>query len=555
MTLIAGKQAFLELLRQEGVGFVFGNPGTTELSLMDAFAGEKEIRYVLALHEGIALTMAHGYAVASGRIAAVNLHAAPGLGNALGMLYNAKKAGAPLLVTAGQHNTSITLSEPLLWDDLPVMARPYVKWAAQVETLRDLPRAVHRACKVALTPPTGPVFLSIPDNVLSESADLDLGAPTRVGASLRADASVIAAAAELIAASRSPMIFAGDAVSKGFAHAELAALATLIGAPVYLEAMADAASFPASHPLFAGLVPRIGVPARKVLDSYDLIVSVGGDLFTLSLPSEMESIAPNATIVHLDNDPWELGKNYPTAAALFGEPKATLPELTAEVARLTSDAGRHAASARVESITASNRGRRQALVQKAESLHSAVPIQPLSLLHSIGKLLPENAVVVEEILSSNPGLRDLVVRDDPQSFYGMRGGGIGMALPQAIGAKLALPDRPVVALVGDGSSLYSIQALWSAMHEELPIIFVVFNNRSYRILKQRTLAIGDHTARTGKFVAMDFETPPLDFVSLAKGFGMPAERVSSLTDFESLFARALTEKRALLIDVAIDREL
>lgn len=551
MSVIAGKHAFLELLRQEDVKFVFGNPGTTELSLMDAFAGETEIRYVLALHEGIAVAMAHGYAVASGKIACVNLHAAPGLGNALGMLYNAKKAGAPLLVTAGQHHTSITLSEPLLWDDLPVMARPHVKWAAQVETLRDLPRAVHRACKVALSPPTGPVFLSIPDNVLSESADIDLGAPTRVGIGIRADASEVARAAKILAESKSPMIFAGDAVSKGFAQGEVAALALIIGAPVYLEAMADAASFPASHPLFAGLVPRIGTPARKVLDQHDVIVSVGGDLFTLSLPSDTESIGPRARIVHLDNDAWELGKNYPTEVALLGEPKATLPELVAAV----SEHGVVGAAARVEAITAANRARRKALVDKAEAASASSPIAPLALLHAIGKLLPSNAVVIEEILSSNPGLRDLVVRDDPQSFYGMRGGGIGMALPQAIGARLALPDRPVVALVGDGSSLYSIQALWTAMHEELPIIYVVFNNRSYRILKQRTQALGDVTAKTGKFVAMDFESPPLDFVSLARGFGMPATRVTTLAEFEARFSRALSEKRACLLDVAIDREL
>ncbi|WP_242127379.1 thiamine pyrophosphate-binding protein [Sphingobium sp. Sx8-8] len=555
MAMIAGKHAFLELLRQEGVEYLFGNPGTTELTLMDAYAVEKKPQYVLALHEGSAMGMAHGYAVATGKLAAVNLHAAPGLGNALGMLYNAKKAGAPILVTAGQHHNDIALAEPLLWDDLAVMARPYVKWSTEVRSLEDLPRALHRACKVALTPPMGPVFLSLPDNVLSDSADIDMMAPTRVGSGLRADASVIAHAAELIAAAKAPLIFAGDAVSKSFAHPELVALAELIGAPVYCEAMADSASFPASHPLFAGLVTRLGTAVQALSQQHDLVISIGGDLFTMSLPTGAEAFAPGTRIVHLDVDPWELGKNFPTEAALLGDPKATLPELTAAIADRQADGDRKAASERRSTIGQASSQRRRAAVSKAQSLYGASPIQPMALLHLIGEILPSNAVVVEEILSSNPGLRDLIISDDPQSYYGLRGGGIGMALPQAIGAKLAMPDRPVVALSGDGSALYSIQSLWTAMNRRLAIPFLIFNNRSYRILKQRTNAIGDHAARTGHFEAMDLIDPMLDFTSLAKGWGMPAVRVETLHDVRAALPAALASELPTLIDIAIDTRL
>jgi benzoylformate decarboxylase len=274
MPKLTGKHALLALLRQEGVEYLFGNPGTTELVLMDALAVETEPRYILALHESVALAMAHGYAVATGKLAAVNLHAAPGLGNAMGMLYNAKKAGAPILVTAGQHSTELCLSEPLLYDDLAVVARPFVKWSYQVESLADLPRALHRACKVALTAPTGPVFLSVPEDVLTAVGDVDLLQPTRISPGGRPSRDALAKAARLIAASSAPIIFSGDAVAKSFAQGELAELAELIGAPVFCEAMADSASFPASHPLFSGLVARLGPVVREATDGHDLIISV-----------------------------------------------------------------------------------------------------------------------------------------------------------------------------------------------------------------------------------------------------------------------------------------
>src|SRR5712675_1503056 len=210
---MSGKRAFLDLLKQEGVEIVFGNPGTTELQLMDAFATETDIRYVLGLQEAAVMAMADGYAQASGKLAVVNLHITPGLGNAMGMLYDAQKAASPILVTAGQHDQSFTFSEPLLWADLPTIARPLVKWSSEVRSLADLPRAVHRAAKTALAPPTGPVFLSLPADVLNEEADIDLGAPSRVAPRLRGDREAIDAAAALLAAAERPVLIAGDAVA------------------------------------------------------------------------------------------------------------------------------------------------------------------------------------------------------------------------------------------------------------------------------------------------------------------------------------------------------
>src|SRR5256886_4501072 len=210
LPVISGKRAFLEILKQEGVDILFGNPGTTELPLMDALAVDNEMRYVLGLQEAAVMAMADGYAQASGKLTVVNLHVTPGLGNAMGMLYDAQKASSPILVTAGQHEQSFNVTEPILWADLPTIARPLVKWSSEVHRLADLPRLVHRAAKTALAPPTGPVFLSLPGDILRADADIDLSAPTRIAPRLRGDRSAVEAAAALLAEAKHPGVVAGE---------------------------------------------------------------------------------------------------------------------------------------------------------------------------------------------------------------------------------------------------------------------------------------------------------------------------------------------------------
>src|SRR2546422_915702 len=257
---------------------MFGNPGTTELPLRDGLAREPGIHYVLALQEAVAIAMADAYAQASGGLAAVNVHVSPGLGNAMGMLYDASKSGAPMLLTAGQHDQGFNVTEPILWSDLPPMAAPLVKWSTEARRLEDLPRIVHRAIKTAFAHPSGPVFLSLPVDVLNAERDLDLGTPTRVAPGIVGDRSAVARAAELLAKAQNPVIIAGDAVAHGDALAELAELAELIGAPVITEGVASTCSFPFTHPLYAGSMPRIGPPIRALLMRHDLLFSVGGAL-------------------------------------------------------------------------------------------------------------------------------------------------------------------------------------------------------------------------------------------------------------------------------------
>ncbi len=553
MTEISGKRAFLALLKQEGVDLMFGNPGTTELPLMDALAVESGLRYVLGLQEAAVLAMADGYAQASGKLAVANLHVAPGLGNAMGMLYDAQKAGAPLLVTAGQHDQSFTFSEPLLWADLPTIARPLVKWSSEVRRLADLPRAVHRAAKTALAPPTGPVFLALPADVLNAEGDIDLGAPSRVAPRLRGDQTAIETAAGLLAAADRPILIAGDAVAQSGAHGELVALAELLGAPVWAEGVPNTASFPASHPLFRGAMTRVQTVIRDILRQHDLLFSVGGDLFTLSLPSETEAMPEDLPIIQLDNDAWELGKNYPAKVAILGDPKASLPDLTAAVAERMSPAQKARAAERFAAMRSTIAAQRSELVARARAERAMQPIRPLALLQAIGEALPAETIVIDETISSGFGLRQFLKSDDARSFYGLRGGGIGWGLPAAIGVKLAQPARPVVALIGDGSAMYTCQALWTAAHDRIAVVFVILNNRSYRILKQRTNALKAHAAQTDRYVGMDLAEPAIDFVGLALSLGVAAERARTVEETLAHLRRGLIADAPILIDVAIDR--
>ncbi|MBM4332013.1 MAG: thiamine pyrophosphate-binding protein [Deltaproteobacteria bacterium] len=553
MPLISGGKAFLEILKQEGVEFIFGNPGSTELPLMDALQGQKEMQYFMALHEGVAISMADGYAVASGKLGVVNVHTTPGIGNSMGMLYNAYKANAPLLVTAGQHDQRFLVTEPILYSYLPEVAKPYVKWSSEILHFEDLPRMVHRAAKVAASPPMGPVFLSLPVDVLKAEGEIDLGASTRIDPRLRASRAAIEASAEMLSRANHPVIIAGDAVARGDAHKELARVAELLGAPVYQQTVSGTCNFPSSHPLSLGPIPRIQKAARNALQDADVLFSVGADLLTMSLPSEIDPIPPGLPIIHLHLDPWEIGKNYPAKIAFLGDPKETLPELEKALGERLTLGGKAEAEVRLARVGQAKEKTLSVLRGKAKEERERMPITPLALMEAVCDNLPGNSVVVDETISSGRALRVLLKSEDPHSYYGMRGGGIGWGIPAALGVKLALGDRPVVALIGDGSAMYSYQGLWTAAHYGLAVTFVICNNSSYRILKERTHALGGFSAKADSYIGMDLEQPEIDFVGLAKALGVPGERCERSKEVKGALARALRQQGPVLIDVQLDR--
>lgn len=552
MAFISGREAFLKILQEEGVQYIFGNPGSTELPIMDALAGEKNVHYVLALHEGIAISMADGYTLASGNLAAVNVHVSPGLGNSMGMLYNAYKSGAPIIITAGQHDQSFLLSEPILWSNLPELAKPYVKWAYEVHRLEDLPCALHRAAKVAMTPPTGPVFLSLPMDVLKAEKEIDLGKPTRVDPGYRPSRKSLEEVADLLLQAKNPIILAGDMVARQKAHQELARVAEIIGAAVYQQTVSGTCNFPFTHPLSLGPLPRLQKIVREALQDKDLLFAVGGELITMSLPSEIEPLPPGLKIIHLHQDPWELGKNYPTQVALLGNARETLLDLMKILEQKITPEQRQEANWRCELIRRSKEKSYASLKARAKEERERRPLSPLALMDTICEILPDKAIIVDETISSGRELRKLWHGHDPQCYFGLRGGGIGWGIPAALGVKLALPERPVIALIGDGSAMYSYQGLWTAAHYGIKVIFIICNNGGYRILKERTYALQGFSARRDLYIGMDLKNPEINFPGLAKALGVDGAKAAEIKEVQELLSQALEMREPFLIDVQLD---
>mgnify|MGYP002835783237 CR=1 FL=1 len=324
---IKGSSAFLALLKENGITHMFGNPGTTELPIMDAMKDHSDLTYVLGLQESLVVAMADGYSRASGQLAACNVHVAPGLGNAIGSIYNAKFTGTPIIVTAGQQEQGHGLTEPLLYDPLVPMADPVVKWATEVSRLEDLPRIVHRAAKIAMTPPTGPVFLSLPGDILNAEAGLDLGKATRVDTRNRPADYVLEQLADRLLAAQKPCIVCGDEIVKSDALAEAGDFATTLGAAVYQQSVPYGAHFISEHPCYIGGLSRDQGDVRNVLSAYDMMISVGADPLRMSVYSEIDPLPEGLSVIQIGLLDWEMGKNFAADMAVRGDVRETLRAL------------------------------------------------------------------------------------------------------------------------------------------------------------------------------------------------------------------------------------
>jgi benzoylformate decarboxylase len=548
MPTLSGSSAFLQLLVDEGITHLFGNPGTTELPIMEVVPDFPRLKFVLGLHESVVIGMADGFARASGRLAAANVHVAPGLGNAMGALYNAKFSNSPLIVTAGQQEQGHGLLEPLLYDPLVPLAQPLAKWAVEVTRVADLPRIVHRAAKVALTPPAGPVFISLPGDVLDASADLDMGRPVRVDAAMRPADETLARLADRLLAARRPVIVAGHELAMRDAFAEAAELAELLGAAVFGSPVPYSAQFQTEHPAFLGSLTRNQKQVRATLEPFDLLVCLGADLLRMSVYSPIEPLPDGLPVVHVSERAWELGKNYRTDLAIQANVKETLRALLPLVrARRTPEAVAQAAGRLADLKPRNWVAQRATAAVDAMTEAETTPIDPRYLMLRLSEHLPKNAVVIEEALTSSSSLPGFLPLRDRQSFYGLASGGLGFALPGAIGVSLALPGRPVTAVVGDGSAMYGVQALWTAAHLKLPITYVITNNRSYRILKERLVSM----RATDAFVGMDIRDPSIDFAALAQSMGVPARRVTRPDDVVPALREAAARGGPGLVEVMV----
>ncbi len=526
MPRMTGKHALAQMLVAEGNEYIFGNPGTSETPFLDVLQDYPQLRYIQALQEGTAVGMADGYARATGRPAFANIHIAGGLANGISALYNAYRGGTPLVLTAGNSDTRMLLAEPVLSGDLVEMTSQYTKWSAELHHASDVPMALRRAFKEAKTPPTGPVFLSFPWDTMDEELDADI-IPSSTGYfRTRPDVEAITRASQLLSQAENPIIVIGDRIAQSGAMAEMVQVAEQLGARVYAAAYTEV-NFPTSHSLYGGVLNLNSGATRRQLAGADVVLAVGTNVFSSFLYVEEPFLAPTTKLIHLDNNAREVEKIYPTEVGMLADPKAGLEDLSQALDQDMSASAREAAATRAATLGEERRRYHEEHQQRLRGLGDRRPMPVERMMHELAQALPDDAIIADEAVTSRPALMREISFDRPGSFYGIQGGALGWAMPGALGVKLANPDRPVVAVVGDGASMYTVQALWTAAQYNIPVTYAICNNRSYRILKVNMEVylrqMLEDRERDSEYVGMDFAVP-LPLAEIASAMGVAGER-------------------------------
>jgi benzoylformate decarboxylase len=520
-TSLTVKQATLELLRGFGIKKVFGNPGSTELPFLSDWPDD--IDYVLALQEASAVGMADGYAQATRNAGFVNLHSAAGVGNALGNIYTAHRNQTPLVITAGQQARSILPLQAFLYAErASEFPRPYVKFSVEPARAEDVPAAIARAYHVAMQPPYGPTFVSIPiDDWTHPARPLP---PRQVSRELGPTPEAMRGLAAAIGKSERPAFVVGPAVDRAAAVDLMVRVAEKAKASVWVSPFSARCSFPERHPQFSGFLPASPGQLSEALRSHDLVVVIGAPVFTFHVEGHASIFDGATTLFQITDDP-DAAAVTPVGNSIVATMKpalAMLLELIGETKRATP-AGRK--------------------LPPAPAAADPIPVE--FLLHTLSTAMGEKAALVEEVPSHRPIMHQFIPMPGADSFYTMASGGLGFSLPASVGMALGRPDRRTVCLIGDGSAMYSIQALWTAAQRKLPLTVVVINNQGYGAMRSFSQVM-----QVRNVPGLDL--PGIDFVKIAEGQGCPAFRVAKAAELAPALKHALAHDGASLVEVIVD---
>ena len=518
---VSVKDATLNLLRAFGIRKVFGNPGSTELPFLSDWPDD--IDYVLGLQEASVIGMADGYAQATRNAGFVNLHSAAGVGNALGNIYTAHRNQTPLVITAGQQARSILPLQAFLYAErASEFPRPYVKFSVEPARAEDVPAAIARAYYVAMQPPCGPAFVSVPiDDWTHQTQALEARSVSR---ELGPDPDAMKALVAALTASKRPAMVAGPGVDRAQAVDLMVRLAEKAKAAVWVSPFSARCSFPERHPLFAGFLHASPAQLSDALRDHDPVVVIGAPVFTFHVEGHASIFDGTTTIFQITDDP--------TAAAVSPRGTSIIATMKPALAML--------AEMLPETKRAMPAGRALAPAPRAGD-----PIPVEFLLHALSCAMPDNAALVEEAPSHRPAMQKFMPMRGQDSFYTMASGGLGYGLPAAVGMALGRPDRRTVCLVGDGSAMYSIQALWTAAQRNLPLTVVVINNAGYGAMRSFSQVM-----QVRNVPGLDL--PDIDFVRIAQGLGCDAVRVSKSSELAPALARGLAHDGVSLIEVIVD---
>jgi benzoylformate decarboxylase len=552
-----GRFAILDQLLADGIHYMFGNPGTVEQGFLDALSDYPDLQYILTLQETVAVAIADGYARATKRPAVVQLHSGVGLGNGIGMLYQAKRGHAPLVVINGEAGVRYDAMDAQMAADLVAMAEPVTKWATRVVDPSSLLRVLRRAIKMAATPPMGPVYVCLPMDVLdapNEEAVVPTSFPvTRVAP----EPEQIAQMASMLAAAQKPMILMGDGVAASGAQAELTRVAELLGGEVWGVDSSEV-NISATHPLFKDLLGHMfGEHSRAITSQADVVLICGTYVFPEVFPALSGVFAPGAKVIHIDLNAYEVAKNFPVDLGLISDPKITLAKLAAALETTMTSEQKAAASARISQNAAAKEQEVTAQREADKGRRDAVPLHSSRFMEELAAQLPKDAIIFDEALTVSPDLAHYLPPTTPGHYFLTRGGSLGVGLPGAIGLKLAHPDKTLIGFSGDGGSMYTIQALWTAAHHKIGAKFVICNNHSYELLKlniqqywrERQLPEREFPA------SFDLYNPDIRFDELARAMGVQAVRVETPEQIGPAIRQALADDEPFLIDLVITSEV
>ncbi len=508
------------LLRELGITTVFGNPGSTELLMFRGFPSD--FRYVLGLQESVVVGMADGYAQGMRNAAFVNLHSAVGVGHAMGNLFTAFRNRTPLVVTAGQQSRSLMLMEPFLYaSQATELPKPYVKWSCEPACAQDVPAAIARAYYIAMQPPCGPAFVSVPIDDWDEPARVT---PTRkVSRRVRASQGDLADLSRALGSSRRPVFIVGGAVDRDGAWDDMVRLAERHGAVVWASPLIGRCGFPEDHRLFGGHLPAFREEIARRLAGHDVLVAFGAPVFTYHAEGHGPYVPDGLEVFQVTDDP-DVAASAIAGRSLLASVGPTVAELL-ESDRVHAPADQH--------------GR-----VRAPALPPSMPILPSFLMQALARARPADSIIVEEAPSSRGPMQEYLPITQAESFYTCSSGGLGHGLPAAVGVALSRPDRRVIALLGDGSAMYSIQGIWTAVQLKLPVCFVIVNNGRYEALQH-------FAQRFDLEHAVGTDLGGLDFVGLARAQGCDGVRVEDATALEGVLADALRRQTPFLVEVRV----
>ncbi len=524
-----------EVLRSEGVTRIFGNPGSTEMPLMDALFGVKDFQYVLGLQEATVVGMADGYAQATNRASFVNLHTAGGIGHAMGTIAGSKLTRTPIVITAGNQHTGHLAREPWLSGDLVAMAKPCVKWATEVHRAEDVGYVMRRAFAIANAHPRGPVFVSLPMDLMLQ--DVTSPAPARSADPLPASANIssLMKAIETTAPGKLALLLSDTVIHGNAADAAVAA-ADKLGAAVFGTPLLGRNVFPANHPQWHGVLPPDFALIRKALVEYDLAIMVG-DHEMLAYPYRENGPFPEKlNLAQISPHGGAMGQDGPVTFALIGDVGETLRAIA------------RAATQKSAPVSPSAQ-RAQVLAADLAAKEKQDPLHPFVAVRAILDCVKPDTQIVNESSGTYDTMREQWKTATPGDYYFVRSGNLGWGMPAAVGVALAKPDRKVISFVGDGAALYSPQAIWSSRRYGAHVCFIVFNNQKYDILMRVAKSLGFDNANAGKFVEMEFNSPAIDFEGLAHTFGAPYAKATTVSELKTAVSDLLSRNETTVLEI------